>query len=170
MTCRGVHPRGGQSGDAAGERPHGGSVDPQAPEDGILRVQELPALHPVTFAIKLCQDSDPAQNHRILPAGSRWWSADGSICGMLWIRHVSEHSECGIACTSCFVLQLPRGICTSFRSLFSDKPALTDLCKSFFLFLPPLSRMYCNPTKNIFCKLKKVLYFLQKCDTVSMQK
>ena len=93
MTCRGVHPRGGQSGDAAGERPHGGSVDPQAPEDGILRVQESRALHPVPFAIKHCQDSDPAQNHRILPAGSRWWSADGYICGMLWIRHVSEHSE-----------------------------------------------------------------------------
>ena len=61
MTCRGVHPRGGQSGDAAGEPPHGGSVDLQAPEDGILRVQESCALHPVPFAIKHCQDSDPAQ-------------------------------------------------------------------------------------------------------------
>ena len=33
-----------------------------------------------------------AFNHRILPARSRWWSVDGSICGMLWIRHVSGHS------------------------------------------------------------------------------
>ena len=41
-----------------------------------------------------------------------------------------------LSCTSCPVLQLPWGICTSFRSLFSDKPTLTDLCKSFFLFLP----------------------------------
>ena len=32
-------------------------------------------------------------------------------------------------------------------SLFSGKPAITDLCKSFSLFLPPLSRM-CNPTQN----------------------
>ena len=43
-----------------------------------------------------------------------------------------------LSSTSCFVLQLPWGSCTSFRSLFSDKPTITDLCKSFFLFLPPL--------------------------------